>query len=95
MGLVIDPIRSPKSSVLTWGRRSERLREGTMPRTIRYGRGGFYVETATDLGAARDEVPTVQHHDSDLLLYRKVFRPFVWPASLIVVGHEEGARTCG
>jgi hypothetical protein len=53
-----------------------------MPRTIRYGRGGFYVETATDLGAARDEVPALQHHDPDLLLYRKVFRPFVWPASL-------------
>lgn len=41
------------------------------------------MEAAADLGAARDEVPAVQHHDSDLLLYRKVFRPFVWPASLI------------
>ena len=40
------------------------------------------METATDLGAARDEVPALQHHDPDLLLYRKVFRPFVWPASL-------------
>jgi len=87
MGLVIDPIRSPKSSVLTWGRRSEEPRDGTMPRTISFGRGGFYVEAAADLGAARDEVPAVQHHDLDLLLYRKVFRPSVWPASLIVVEH--------
>src|SRR5271157_3397138 len=83
MGLVIDPIRQPKSSVLTWGGRSEELREGTMPRTISSGRGGFYVEAATDLGAARDEVPTVQHCNPDLLLYRKVFQPFVWTASLI------------
>ena len=66
-----------------------------MPRIISSGRGGFYVEAAADLGAARDEVPTVQHHDPDLLLYREVFRPFVWPASLIVVEHEEGTRTCG
>ena len=50
------------------------------------------METATDLGAARDEVPTVQHHDPDLLLYRKVFRPFVWPASLIVVEHAKKVR---
>ena len=60
-----------------------------MQRTISSGRGGFDVEAATDLGAARDEVPTVQRHDPDLLLYRKVLRPFVrpfvWPASLIVV----------
>ncbi|SPE23142.1 hypothetical protein SBA2_1150003 [Acidobacteriia bacterium SbA2] len=95
MGLVINPIRSPKSSVLTWGGRSEEPQEGTMPRTIRSGRGGFYVEAATDLGAARDEVPTLQHHDLDLLLYRKVFRPLVRPASLIVVEHPEGTQTCG
>ena len=63
-----------------------------MPRTISSGRGGFYVEAAPDLGAARDEVPAVQHHDPDLLLYRKVFRPFVWPASLIVVEHPEGTQ---
>lgn len=50
------------------------------------------MEAATDLGAARDEVPAVQHHDPDLLLYRKVFRPFVWPASLIVVEHPEGTK---
>jgi len=43
------------------------------------------VEAATDLGAARDEVPAVQHHDSDLLLSRKVFRSFVSPLLLIVV----------
>jgi len=66
-----------------------------MPRTISSGKGGFDVEAAADLGAARDKVPTVQHHDPDLLLYRKVFRPFVWPASLIAVEHEEGTRTCG
>ena len=66
-----------------------------MPRIISSGIGGLYVEAATDLGAARDEVPTLQHHDPDLLLYRKVFRPFVWPASLIVVEHEEGTRICG
>jgi hypothetical protein len=41
------------------------------------------VEAATDLGTERDEVPTVQHHDTDLLLYRKVFRPFVRSAELI------------
>ena len=41
------------------------------------------------------EVPAVQHHDPDLFLYRKVFRPFVWPTSLIVVEHEEGTRICG
>ncbi len=50
------------------------------------------MEAATDLGAARDEVPAVQHYDSDLFLYRKVPRPFVrpliWPASLIVVEHQ-------
>jgi hypothetical protein len=66
-----------------------------MPRIISSGRGGFYVEAATDLGTERDEVPTVQHHHSDLLLYRKVFRPFVRPASLIVVEHPEGTQTCG
>ena len=66
-----------------------------MPRIISSGRGGLYVEAATDLGAARDEVPAVQHHDPDLLLYRKVFGSFVWPASLIVVEHLEGTQTCG
>ena len=54
-----------------------------MPRTISSGRGGFYVETATDLEAARDEVPAVQHHDPDLLLSREIFRPFVRSAELI------------
>jgi len=54
-----------------------------MPRTISSGRGGFYVEAATDLGTERDEVPTVQPHNPDLLLWRKVFRPFVRSASLI------------
>jgi hypothetical protein len=54
-----------------------------MPRTISSGRGGFYVEAATDLGTERDEVPTVQLHNPDLLLYRKVFRPFVRSAELI------------
>jgi hypothetical protein len=48
-----------------------------MPRIISFGRGGFYVEAATDLGAARDEVPAEQHHDPDLLLCREVFRPSV------------------
>ena len=38
-----------------------------MLRIISSGRGGFYVEAATDLGAAWHEVPTVQHHDPDLL----------------------------
>ena len=66
-----------------------------MPRIISSGRGGFYVEAAADLGAARDEVPALQHHDPDLLLYRKVFRPSVWPASLIVFEHKEGMQTCG
>ena len=54
-----------------------------MPRIISSGRGGFYVEAAADLGTARDEVPAEQHHDPDLLLYRKVFRPFVRSAELI------------
>jgi hypothetical protein len=53
------------------------------------------VEAAADLGTARDEVPAEQHHDPDLLLYRKVFRPFVWLASLIDLEHQEGTRTCG
>ena len=48
------------------------------------------MEAATDLGAARDEVSAVQHHDPDLLLYRKVLRPFVSAAPLIVVEHERG-----
>ena len=54
-----------------------------MPRTTSSGRGDFYVEAATDLEAERDEVPTVQHHDPDLLLHRKVFRPLVRSALLI------------
>lgn len=41
------------------------------------------MEAATDLGAERDEVPTVQHYDPDLLLHRKVFRPLVQSALLI------------
>ena len=41
------------------------------------------MEAATDLGAARDEVPAEQYHDADLLLYRAVFRPFVRSAELI------------
>src|SRR4029077_19765688 len=94
MGPAIDPIQSPKSSVLAWGELSEELRDGTMPGTTSFCRGGFYVEAAADLGAGRDEVPTVQRHDPDLLLYRKVFRPFVWPASLIDVEHEEGTQIC-
>jgi hypothetical protein len=65
-----------------------------MPKTINSGRGGFYVEAATDLGAARDEVPTVQHHDSDLLLYREVLRPLVRPTSLIGLNTTR-ARICG
>ena len=48
------------------------------------------METATDLGAARDEVPAVQHHDPDLLLYREVFRPFVRSALLIGLEHAKG-----
>jgi hypothetical protein len=63
-----------------------------MQRTISSGRGSFYVEAATDLGAARDEVPTLQHHDPDLLLYRKVFRPFVWPASLRSLNTEKVSK---
>jgi hypothetical protein len=39
--------------------------------------GGLYVETTADLGAARNEVPAVQHHYSDLLLHRQVFQPSV------------------
>jgi hypothetical protein len=38
---------------------------------------GFYVETIADLGAARNEVPALQHHYLDLLLYRQIFRPSV------------------
>ena len=56
-----------------------------MQRTIKaLAEGGNDVEAA-DLGAARHEVSTIQHHDVDLLLYRKVFRPLVRPSSLIVV----------
>jgi hypothetical protein len=44
----------------------------------------FYVETAADLGAARHEVPSVQHYGIDLLLHRKVFRTSIWAASLSV-----------
>jgi len=40
------------------------------------------VEKGTDLGTAKDEIPAVQHHDTDLLLYRKVFRSLVRPESL-------------
>jgi hypothetical protein len=29
------------------------------------------------------------------ILYRKVFRSFVWPASVIVVEHSKGTQTCG
>ena len=54
-----------------------------MPRIISSGRGGFYVEAATDLGTERDEVPTVQHNNPDLLFYREVLRPFVRSAELI------------
>lgn len=39
--------------------------------------GGLYVETTADLGAGRNEVQAVQHHHSDLLLYRQVFQPSV------------------
>ena len=45
------------------------------------------MEAATNLGAERDEVPTVQHHHADLFLYRKVLWKFVRPTSLIVVEH--------
>jgi hypothetical protein len=54
-----------------------------MPRIISSGRGGFHVEAATDLGSERDEVPTVQHHNPYLLLYREVIRSFVRSALLI------------
>jgi hypothetical protein len=54
-----------------------------MPRTTSSGRGGLYVEAAADLGAARDEVPAVQHYDPDLLLYREFLWPVVRPTSLI------------
>ena len=47
------------------------------------------MEAATDLGGARNEVSALQHYDLDLLLYRKVLRPFVWPASLIGFEHFE------
>ena len=43
------------------------------------------MEAGTDLGAAGHEVSAVQHHDIDLLFQREVFRPFVRPASLIVL----------
>jgi len=43
------------------------------------------VEAATDLGATGDEVSAIQHHDPDLFLYRKVLRPFISAAPLIVV----------
>ena len=47
------------------------------------------MEAATDLGAKRHEVSPVQHYDFDLLLYRKVLRPFVRPAQLIRFEHFE------
>ena len=43
------------------------------------------MEAATDLGAARHEVSALQHYDLDLLLHRKVLRPFVRPTPLIVI----------
>jgi hypothetical protein len=39
--------------------------------------GGLYVETTADLGAARNEVPALQHYHLDLLLYRQIVRPSV------------------
>jgi hypothetical protein len=39
--------------------------------------GGLYVETTADLGAGRNEVPALQHHYPDLLLYRQTVRPSV------------------
>ena len=39
--------------------------------------GGLYVETTADLGAGRNEVPALQHHHPDLLLYRQTVRPSV------------------
>jgi hypothetical protein len=39
--------------------------------------GGFDVETTTDLGAGRNQVSAVQHHDTDFLLYGEVFRTTV------------------
>jgi hypothetical protein len=39
--------------------------------------GGLYVETTADLGAGRNEVPALQHHHLDLLLYRQIVRPSV------------------
>ncbi len=35
------------------------------------------METTTDLGAGRNQVPALQHHDADLLLYREVLWPVV------------------
>jgi hypothetical protein len=51
--------------------------------------GGLYVETTADLGAARNEVPALQHHHSDLLLYRKVFRPSVQTPQIGQEGSDE------
>jgi hypothetical protein len=39
------------------------------------------VETSTDLGAQRDEVSAVQHHDTDLLLRWQILRAS-FPAAL-------------
>jgi hypothetical protein len=47
------------------------------------------VETITNLGATRYEVPAVQHHDPDLFLYREILRPCVRPASLIAAANQQ------
>jgi hypothetical protein len=61
------------------------LQAETMLKTTTSGRGGLYVKAAADLGAIRHGVSTVQHHDPDFLLHRKVVRLFGRPAPLSVV----------
>jgi hypothetical protein len=40
------------------------------------------VETTTDLGAGRNQVPALQHYNADFLLHRKVLRPSFQRAAL-------------
>jgi hypothetical protein len=42
------------------------------------------------LGTERYEVSTIQHYYLDLLLHREIFRPLIWPSSLIVVSQLLG-----
>ena len=58
-----------------------------MLRTTSAGTGGFDVETTTDLGTGRNEVPAAQHHNADLFLCREVLRSLVWVALTVRTTH--------